>query len=322
MEYTRLGTTGLTVSRIGLGCMSYGDATAGHHPWAIDEENAQPFFRQAFELGITLFDTANVYSQGTSEEFLGRAITRYSSRDDVVVATKLTGKMGDGPGGVGLSRRAIFEQVDASLTRLGTDFIDLYQIHRFDQNTPVEETMEALHDLVKSGKVRYIGASSMFAWQLAKMQTTAAVNGWTKFVSMQDNYSLVKREEEREMLPLCTDLGMGVIPYSPQAGGRLTRPLGSQTKRTSTDHFAHRHQSPLDEPIINEVQSIAEKRGVSMATIAIAWVLGRPYITAPIVGATKVGHLEDAIAGLDIMLTAEELEALESPYVAQAPFWV
>jgi aryl-alcohol dehydrogenase-like predicted oxidoreductase len=322
MDYTRLGSTGLTVSRIALGCMSYGDAGAGHHPWALDEDTAQPFYRQAVELGITLWDTANVYSHGTSEEFMGRAIRRYASRESIVVSTKLAGKMDDGPGGVGLSRKAIFEQVDASLTRLGTDYVDLYQIHRFDPNTPVEETMEALHDIVKAGKVRYLGASSMYAWQLAKLQTAAAVHGWTPFVSMQDQYNLLKREEEREMLPLCADLGMGVIPYSPQAKGRLTRPSGSQTARTSVDTISPKFDSPLDDPIVNAVKAVAEKRGVSMATIAVAWLLGRPGVTAPIVGATKAHHLGEAVAALDVALTPDELDAVESPYVTQPPFWI
>ena len=323
MEYVRLGKTGLKISRIAFGCMSYGEAAAGHHPWALDEDAAQPFYRQAAELGITLWDTANVYSHGTSEEFMGRAIKRYSSRENIVVSTKLTGKMHEGPGGEGLSRKAVFEQVDASLTRLGTDYIDLYQIHRFDPNTTVEETMEALHDIVKAGKVRYIGASSMYAWQLAKMQTAATVNGWTAFVSMQDQYNLLKREEEREMLPLCADLGMGVIPYSPQAKGRLTRPWGNETARTSVDTLSPQFDSPsLDQPIVAALQTIADRRGATMASVAIAWLLSKSVVTAPIVGATKHHHLDDAVAALDITLTTDEIDALESQYVTQPPFWI
>jgi 1-deoxyxylulose-5-phosphate synthase len=322
MKYTYLGNTGLKISRIAFGCMSYGVAAAGHHPWALDEDTAQPFYRQAADLGITLWDTANVYSHGTSEEFMGRAIRRYSRREDIVVATKLAGKMDDSPGGAGLSRKSVMEQVDASLARLGTDYIDLYQVHRYDPNTPVEETMEALHDTVKAGKVRYLGASSMFAWQLAKLQTAALVHGWTPFVSMQDQYNLLKREEEREMLPLCADLGMGVIPYSPQAKGRLTRPWGTETQRTGNDPISPAFDSPLDERIVQVVQAVAEARGVSMATIAVSWLLSKPIVTAPIVGATKAAHLADAVAALDVTLTDEEIEKLEAPYVTQSAFWI
>ena len=321
MEYARLGRTGLKVSRIALGCMSFGDPDRGLHRWTLDEEAAQPFFRQAVELGVTFWDTANVYQLGSSEEFVGRAIERYSRREDIVLATKVSGRMHDGPGGAGLSRKAIMEQVDASLARLGTDYIDLYLIHRFDPETPVEETMEALHDLVKAGKVRYLGASSMHAWEFAKLQTAAAVHGWTPFVAMQDQVNLLKREEEREMLPMCEDMGVGVIPYSPQAKGRLTRPWGEQTGRSSVDAVAKAFDSPADEPIVDAVQRVAEARGVTMAQVALAWVLGRPVVTAPIVGATKPHHLADAVAALDLTLTDDEVRELEAPYVPQAPFW-
>jgi aryl-alcohol dehydrogenase-like predicted oxidoreductase len=321
VEYTRLGKSGLRVSRIAMGCMSFGDPTTGLHTWTLDEEASQPFFRQAVELGVTLWDTANTYQQGSSEEFVGRAVKRYSRREEIVLATKVYGRMHDGPGGGGLSRQAILEQVDASLTRLGTDHIDLYQIHRFDPEVPVEETMEALHDIVKAGKVRYLGASSMWAWQFAKLQTAAALNGWTPFVSMQDQYNLLKREEEREMLPLCADLGVGAIPYSPQGKGRLTRPAGQQTARSSVDDVAKAFDSPDDVPVIDAVQQVAEARGVSMAQVAIAWVLKHPVVAAPLVGATKPHHLADAVAALEIRLTDDEIEALESPYRPQTPYW-
>ena len=321
MQYTRLGNSGLEVSRIALGCMSYGDPSQGLHNWTLDEDAAQPFFRQATELGVTFWDTANTYQLGSSEEYVGRAIKRYARREDIVLATKVFGRMHDGPGGRGLSRTAILEQVDASLTRLGTDHIDLYQIHRFDPDTPVEETMETLHDVVKAGKVRYLGASSMWAWQFAKLQHAAALHGWTPFVSMQDQYNLLKREEEREMLPMCADLGVSSIPYSPQAKGRLTRPWGSQTARSSTDEVARTFDSPADEPVVNAVQEIAENRGVPMAQIAIAWLLTKPVVAAPIVGATRTHHLEQAVSALDLHLADQEIQALETPYVTQKPYW-
>jgi aryl-alcohol dehydrogenase-like predicted oxidoreductase len=261
MEYTRLGNAGLKVSRLALGCMSYGDATAARaHRWALDEEASQPFFRQAVEAGITFWDTANTYQLGTSEELVGRAVKRYSRREDIVLATKVFGRMHDGPGGQGLSRKAILEQVDASLTRLGTDYIDLYQIHRFDPETPIEETMEALHDIVKAGKVRYLGASSMYAWQFAKLQHTAAPHGWTRFVSMQNQYNLLRRHDERELLPMCADMGVGVVPYSPQGKGRLARPWGEQSHRSTVDDVVKSFDSPLDEPVVNAVQQVAEAR--------------------------------------------------------------
>ncbi|GAB3935937.1 aldo/keto reductase [Kribbella albertanoniae] len=321
MQYTRLGNSGLKVSRIALGCMSYGDPSQGLHNWTLDEDAAQPFFRQAIELGVTFWDTANTYQLGSSEEYVGRAVKRYARREDVVLATKVFGRMHDGPGGQGLSRKAILEQVDASLTRLGTDYIDLYQIHRFDPDTSVEETMEALHDVLKAGKVRYLGASSMWAWQFAKLQHAAALHGWTPFVSMQDQYNLLKREEEREMLPLCSDLGVSSIPYSPQAKGRLTRPWGTRTARSSTDEVARTFDTPADEPVVDAVQKVAEARGVPMAQVAIAWLLTKPVVAAPIVGATKSHHLDQAVAALDLQLTEQEVEALEAPYVAQNPYW-
>ncbi|WP_396290248.1 aldo/keto reductase [Curtobacterium sp. KT1] len=321
MHHTRLGSTGLVVSRLALGCMSYGDPARGLHSWTIDEDSARGFFRQAVELGITFWDTANVYQQGSSEEFVGRAVREFSRREDIVLATKVSGKMHDGPGGSGLSRGAILEQVDASLSRLGTDYIDLYQIHRFDPETPVEETMATLHDLVRAGKVRYLGASSMWAWQFAKMQTAATVNGWTPFATMQDQYNALKREEEREMIPMCVDQGVGLVPYSPNAKGRLTRPRGVETARSSVDEVAKAFDSDADGPVIDAVQRIAEDRGVPMAQVALAWVLRNPVVSAPVVGATKPNHLEDAVAALDIDLTEDEVAAIEAPYQPQAPFW-
>ncbi len=321
MEHTRLGSTGLRVSRLALGCMSFGDPAAGMHAWTLDEDASSVFFRQAVELGITFWDTANVYQQGTSEEYVGRAIREYSRREDIVLATKVSGKMHDGPGGSGLSRKAILEQVDASLRRLGTDHIDLYQVHRFDDETPVEETMETLDGLVRAGKVRYLGASSMWAWQFAKLQTAAAVGGWTAFVSMQDQYNALKREEEREMIPMCADQGVGLMPYSPNAKGRLTRPRGVETARSATDTVAKAFDSDDDGPVIDAVQRVAEDRGVPMAQVALAWVLRNPVVAAPVVGATRPGHLTDAVAALDIHLTDEEVAAIEEPYRPQAPFW-
>ena len=319
MEYTRLGRSGLKVSRIALGGMSFGDSSRGFTDWALDDDAAEPIFRQAVELGITFWDTANIYGFGTAEEIMGRAITKYTRREDVVLATKVMFKMHDGPGGAGLSRKAIMEQIDASLTRLGTDYVDLYQIHRFDPETPVEETMEALHDLVKAGKVRYIGASAMWAWQFAKMQHAADLHGWTRFVSMQDQYSLMHREEEREMFGLLTDQGVGSIPYSPLAKGRLARPWGGNTARSANDPVAERSFSDADKPIADAVQRIAEERGIPMAHVALAWVLQNPVVTAPIVGATKEHHLPDAVAALDVHLTDEEIKAMEEPYTLRMP---
>ena len=319
MDYTRLGSSGLTVSRVALGCMSYGDATRGGHPWVLTEADAAPFFRQAVELGITFWDTANVYSAGSSEEFVGRAITRFSRREEVVLATKLHGRMHDGPGGSGLSRQAVLEQVDASLRRLGTDHIDLYQIHRFDPATPVEETMEALHDVVRAGKVRYLGASSMAAWQFAKMQHAADLGGWTRFVSMQDQYNLLMREEEREMFPLLADQGVGSIPWSPLGRGRLARPWDTETTRVATDEFGKRLYRADDERIVAAVEEVAQRHGTSMASVALAWVLQNPVVDAPIVGATKPHHLQDAVAALDLTLTSEDVADLEAPYTPREP---
>ena len=281
MEHTRLGDTGLRISRLALGCMSYGDpATEGAHRWALADDDAQPFFRQAIELGITFWDTANVYQAGTSEEVVGRAIRRYSRRQDIVLATKVFGRMHDGPGGSGLSRKAIMEQIDASLTRLGTNYVDLYQIHRFDPATPAVETMEALHDIVEAGKARYLGASSMYAWQFAKLQHAGDQGGWTRFVSMQNQYNLLRRQDEPELMAMCADTGVGLVPYSPQGKGRLARPWGEQSTRSSVDHVVQAFDSPLDEPVINAVQELAGARGVTMAQVALAWVLRNPAICA------------------------------------------
>ena len=311
MDYTRLGSSGLTVSRVALGCMSFG--TAGRE-WALDGDGAAPIFRQAVDLGITFWDTANVYGAGTSEEITGRAIKKYTRREDVVLATKVFFEMGDGPGGRGLSRRAIMEQVDASLTRLGTDYVDLYQIHRFDPETPVEETMEALHDVVKAGKARYLGASSMWAWQFAKMQHAADLGGWTRFVSMHNQYSLLQREEEREMFGLLADQGVGSIPWSPLAKGRVARPWGEQTLRSENDPMGQRYVGDENRPIVEAVARIAEARGVPMAQVALAWVLQKKPVTAPIVGVSKLEQLTDAIGAVDVSLSAEDVAALEAAY--------
>ena len=322
MEYVRLGSTGLNVSRLALGCMSYGDpTTAAAHKWALNDEEAQPFFRQAVELGVTLWDTANVYQAGTSEELVGRAIDRYSRREDIVLTTKVHGRMHDGPGGQGLSRKAILEQIDASLTRLSTDYVDLYQIHRFDSGAPVEETMEALHDVVKAGKARYIGASSMYGWQFAKLQHAADVGGWTRFVSMQKQYNLLRRQDEPELMAMCADMGVGLVPYSPQGKGRLARPWGEQSLRSTVDKVVQAFDSPLDEPVVKAVQRIAEARQVPMAQVALAWVLTNPIVSAPIVGATKPHHLPEAVAALDLNLTGEETSALEASYTPHGPSW-
>ena len=319
MEYRRLGDSGLVVSRIALGCMSFGDTSRGFSEWSLGDEEAQLFFEQALELGITLWDTANVYGIGSSEEIVGRAIKKYSRRNDIVLATKVHFPMHEGPGGAGLSRKAIMEQIDASLARLDTDYVDLYQIHRFDPNTPVEETMEALHDVVKAGKTRYLGASSMWAWQFSKMQYTAELHGWTKFVSMQDQYSLMQREEEREMFGLLADQGVGSIPYTPLAKGRLARPWGEHTPRFDVDPVGRRFDIDSDRPIVEAVQMVAEARGIPMAYVALAWVLKNPVVTAPIVGPTKPHHLPDAVAALDVHLTEEEIRTLEEPYGPHLP---
>jgi len=321
MQYVRLGTSGLKVSRIALGCMSFGDPARGFGQWTLDEEAAAPLFRQAVELGITFWDTANIYGRGSSEEIVGRAIRTYTSREQVVLATKVFFPMHDGPGGSGLSRRAIMEQIDASLRRLGTDYVDMYQIHRFDPQTPIEETMEALHDVVKAGKARYIGASSMWAWQFATMQHVAKMNGWTCFISMQNQYSLLQREEEREMFGLLAYQGVASIPWSPLARGRLARPWSEQsTRRAETDPLLReRFSGEENKPIVDAVQRVAEARGVPMAQVALAWVLRNPVVAAPIIGATKPQHLTDAVAALDLQLTDEEVAALEAPYTPRLP---
>ena len=321
MESVRLGKSGLRVSRIGLGCMSYGRATTGMHQWTLDEDAAAAFFRQAIELGINFWDTANVYQGGSSEEFVGRAIEQFSRREDIVLATKVSGKMYDGPGGSGLSRRAILEQLDDSLRRLGTDYVDVYYVHRFDDRVPVEETMETLHDVVRAGKVRYLGASSMWAWQFAKMQHAAESNGWTRFSAMQDQYNVLKREEEREMIPLCLDQGVGLTPYSPLAKGRAARPWGEQTARASTDAVAKAFDRDVDQPVVEAIHAVAGNRDVSMAQLALAWVLSKPVVSFPIVGATKPHHLRDAAAALEISLTDDEVTALEAPYTPQDNYW-
>ncbi|MEI7969468.1 MAG: aldo/keto reductase [Betaproteobacteria bacterium] len=318
MDYTRLGSTGLKVSRICLGCMSYGAPDRGRHPWTLDEQSSRPFIRKALDLGINFFDTANAYSEGTSEEIVGRVLREYGSRDELVIATKVFFPTTQGRNVSGLSRKSILTNIDASLRRLGTDHVDLYQIHRWDHHTPIEETMEALHDVVKAGKARYIGASSMFAWQFAKAQAVAERHGWTPFVSMQDHYNLLNREEEREMLPLCRDQGIGVIPWSPLARGRLTRDWSEVTERERTDDL----MGPLyaatidaDRRVVEQVAAIATARGVSRAQVALAWLLSKPVITAPIVGATRTQHLDDAAASLALELTPGEIAALEAPYV-------
>jgi 1-deoxyxylulose-5-phosphate synthase len=323
MEYTRLGTSGLKVSRITLGCMSFGTPNP-MMPWTLDDDAAEPIFRTAVEVGITFWDTANVYGVGTSEEIVGRAVRKYTTREETVLATKIFWPMHAGPGGGGLSRKAILEQVDGSLARLGTDYVDLLQIHRFDPDVPVEETMEALQDVVKSGKARYIGASSMWAWQFAKMQHAAESNGWTKFISMQSQYSLVACEEEREMYGLLADQGVGAMPWSPLAGGLLSRPWGGTgTTRSgsnpTTDQNGRSLFQETDKAIVDAVERIAADRGVSMATIAMAWVLRNPVVDAPIIGATKDKHLADAVAALDISLTNDETAALQSPYTSREP---
>jgi aryl-alcohol dehydrogenase-like predicted oxidoreductase len=314
MEYGRLGDTGLEVSRICLGCMSYGEPGRGNHPWSLDEAASKPFIAKALDLGITFFDTANVYSAGSSEEIVGKWLGEMARREDVVIATKVHGRMRPGPNGAGLSRKAILHEIDASLTRLGTDYVDLYQIHRWDPDVPIEETLEALHDVVKAGKARYIGASSMASWQFAQALYTADLNGWTRFVSMQDHYNLLYREEEREMIPLCLDQGVGVIPWSPLARGRLTRDWDESSARSETDEFGRSLYDEGDRAVVDEVAAVAQARGVPRAQVALAWLAGQPGVTAPIVGATKPQHLDDAVAALDLELTDAEVARLEAPY--------
>jgi aryl-alcohol dehydrogenase-like predicted oxidoreductase len=318
MEYTRLGATGLEVSRICLGCMSFGLPDRGGHTWTLDEDASRPILQHALELGVNFLDTANVYSDGTSEEIVGRALRDLARREDVVLATKVHGRMRPGPNGGGLSRKAIMAEIDASLRRLGTDYVDLYQIHRWDPHTPVEETMEALHDVVKAGKARYLGASSMWAWQFAKAQSTAERRGWTPFVSMQDHYNLLYREEEREVLPLCADQGVGVIPWSPLARGRLARAWDEDTERSATDSFGQTLYVESDRTVVERVSEVAEELGVSRAQVALAWLLAKPVVTAPIVGATKLSHLEDAVAAVDVRLDDGAVARLEEPYAPHA----
>jgi aryl-alcohol dehydrogenase-like predicted oxidoreductase len=317
MEYVKLGRTGMDVSRLCLGCMSYGDPGKGAHAWSLSEEDSRPFIRKAVELGINFFDTANVYSAGSSEEIVGRALKEFARRDEIVLATKVFNRMHAGPNGAGLSRKAILSEIDKSLKRLGTDYVDLYQIHRFDKHTPIEETLDALNDVVRAGKARYIGASSMYAWQFGKMLATSEKHGWARFVTMQNYLNLLYREEEREMLPLCLAEGIGLMPWSPLARGRLTRPWGTATSRSETDQFGgtlYANTEEADRRVVEAVGQVAEKRGVPRAQVALAWVLQKP-MTTPIVGATKPQHLDDAVGALELRLNAEEIAQLEAPYV-------
>jgi aryl-alcohol dehydrogenase-like predicted oxidoreductase len=318
MEYVKFGGTGLEVSKICLGCMTFGEPGRGNHSWTQAEEPSRALIRQALEAGINFLDTANTYSDGSSEEIVGRAIRDFSRRDEIVLATKVFNRMRPGANGAGLSRKAIFDEIDNSLKRLGTDYVDLYQIHRFDPTTPIEETLEALHDVVKAGKARYIGASSMHAWQFAKMVYTSRANGWTPFVSMQDHLNLLYREEEREMLPFCQDQKIAVIPWSPLARGRLTRDYDEKTARSETDEFGktlYQQAEDADRTIIGKVGDLAKKHGVSRAQIATAWILQKSAVTAPIIGASKSGHIDDAVGALSVKLSAEDVAALEEPYV-------
>jgi 1-deoxyxylulose-5-phosphate synthase len=319
MEYARLGNTGMKVSRICLGCMGFGDADRWVHKWVLNEANSRPIIKKALELGINFFDTANVYSIGVSEEILGRALKDFAKRDEVVIATKIHGRMREEPNGAGLSRKAILSEIDNSLKRLGTDYVDLYQIHRWDYETPIEETMEALHDVVKSGKARYIGASAMWAWQFQKALHVAEKHGWTRFVSMQDHYNLMYREEEREMLPLCREEKIGSIPYSPLASGRLTRDGSSEgTLRSETDQIQktkYDASTESDRPIVERVAELAQKYGASRTHIALAWLLQKEPVTAPIIGATKTSHLDEAVGALSVKLTKEDVAYLEETYV-------
>ncbi|MBB3971645.1 aldo/keto reductase [Hansschlegelia beijingensis] len=318
MDYVKLGSTGLDVSRVCLGCMTYGEPGRGAHAWTLDEQTSRPLIRQALELGINFLDTANFYSLGSSEEIVGRAIRDFARRDEIVLATKVFMPMRPGPNGRGLSRKAIFAELDASLKRLGTDYVDLYQIHRWDYATPIEETLEALNDVVRAGKVRYIGASSMYAWQFAKALYVSRLNGWVEFVSMQNHLNLIYREEEREMLPLCADQGVGVIPWSPLARGRLTRDWDESSARQDRDEFGRTLYVPSDRQVAEAVAKVAAARGVSRAQVALAWVAQKSEVTAPIIGASKPGHLTDAAAALSLDLSADEIAALEAPYQPHA----
>ena len=314
MKFVKLGSTGLDVSAICLGCMSFGVPERGSHLWSLPEDESRVLLTAALEAGINFLDTANVYSDGTSEEIVGKVLADWGRRDDLVLATKVHGRMRKAPNGAGLSRKAIFAEIDHSLRRLGTDYVDLYQIHRWDNGTPIEETMEALHDVVKAGKARYIGASSMWAWQFAKAQHVAERNGWTRFVTMQNHYNLIYREEEREMLPLCLDQGVGVIPWSPLARGKLTRPWDETTDRSETDEFGKTLYQDSDRVVVQRVADVAAERGVSPAQVAMAWVAMHPAVSAPIVGVTKMSQLDDALAAVDLVLTDDEIDRLEEPY--------
>ncbi|NMO94238.1 aldo/keto reductase [Paenibacillus lemnae] len=317
MEYVKLGRSGLEVSRLNLGTMSFGVPERGNTPWSLNEEQSRPIMKKALELGINFFSSANMYSDGTSEEFLGRALHDFARRDEVVISTKVFVPMRKGPNAMGLSRKVIMTEIDNSLRRLGTDYIDLYQIHRWDPNTPIEETMEALHDVVKSGKVRYIGASSMLAWQFAKAQHVAERNGWTRFISMENRLNLLYREEEREMLPLCKDEGVGVTPYLPLAAGRLTRDWNEQTSRSEMDQVAKGlfvHTEEADRKVAERVAEVAVSRGIPRAQVALAWLLQKEEVTAPIIGATQISHLEDAVSALSVTLSPEEIKSLEELY--------
>ena len=321
MEYIRLGSTGLKVSRLSLGCMTYGVPDRGAHPWSLDEEKSRPLIKRALELGINFFDTANTYSDGTSEEIVGRALRDFAQREEVVIATKVFYPVRKGANARGLSRKSIMTEIDASLRRLGTDYVDLYQIHRWDKDTPIEETLAALHDVIKAGKARYIGASSMYAWQFAKSLYVAEMNGWTRFATMQNHYNLLNREEEREMMPLCAAEGVGVIPWSPLARGRLTRDWNATTNRMETDEFGktlYIATEASDRKIVERVGEIAAKRGVTRAQVALAWMVQKPFITAPIIGASKPHHLDDAVAALSLNLTSDEIAALEEPYTPRS----
>lgn len=326
MNYVKLGTTGLDVSRLCLGCMTFGDPDAGTHPWTLGEDQSRPIIKRAVEQGINFFDTANSYSAGTSEIIVGKLLKEFTRRDEIVIATKVfyPANMWEGstrPNEKGLSRKAVMANIDASLTRLGTDYVDLYQVHRWDYDTPIEETMEALHDIVKAGKARYIGASSMYAWQFSKAQHVADVHGWSRFVSMQNYLNLLYREEEREMMPLCLDQGVGLMPWSPMARGRLTRPHGQQTERTQTDisgQSFYQATEVEDGRVISVVEQISKERGVPMAQVALAWVLGKKGVSAPITGASKPAQLDDSIAALDLVLSEEEISRLEELYVPHA----
>jgi 1-deoxyxylulose-5-phosphate synthase len=321
MKYINLGSTGVKVSELCLGCMTFGVPERGEHPWTLPEEQSRPLIRQAVEAGINFFDTANTYSDGTSEEIVGRALKDFTRRDEVVIATKVFFPVHKGPNGRGLSRKALFTAIDASLQRLGTEYVDLYQIHRWDYSTPIEETLEALNDVVRSGKARYLGASSMFAWQFSKALFLARQRGWTPFISMQNHYNLLYREEEREMMPLCTAEGIAVMPWSPLARGRLTRPWDTETARTRTDEYGNKlYESTVeaDRRVVAQVADIAAARGVTSAQVALAWVAQKPFVTAPIVGASKPQHLSDALAALTLHLEAAEIARLEAPYVPHA----